>query len=207
MKNFFVVSAVFCTTIGTSLTAFAQPAPNFIEGIELEAPSMAYTAPLLKQPVISSATGLVSLVSVATEACKTYQFKYALLLNREVESISNSRLFQFIEEWWDTRYRYGGTTKSGIDCSAFTSLLMAEVFQKNLPRTAKEQYSIAQKIDDSELAEGDLVFFNTRGGVSHVGVYLSEGYFVHASTSTGITINNLTESYYQKRYLRAARVM
>jgi len=123
----------------------------------------------------------------------------------EAESISNVSLFGFIEEWWNTAYRYGGTTKKGIDCSAFTGLLLSTVYFTGVPRTAREQYASSEKINRDEMQEGDLVFFNTRGGVSHVGVYLANNYFVHASTSRGVTISNLNDNYFGKRFIGAGR--
>ena len=78
----------------------------------------------------------------------------------------------------------GGTTKKGIDCSALTSSLLLAVYGFDIPRTARQQYDATEHIDKDELKEGDLVFFNTHGGVSHVGVYLENDYFVHASSST-----------------------
>ncbi|HEY8398082.1 MAG TPA: NlpC/P60 family protein, partial [Flavihumibacter sp.] len=112
----------------------------------------------------------------------------------------------FIEEWWGTRYRYGGNTKQGIDCSAFTCNLASSVFGKQLPRTARQQFDAAQKIPAEYLQEGDLVFFNTRGGISHVGVYLRNNKFVHASTSGGVMISDLNEEYFRKRFVGAGRL-
>ncbi|MEX0636398.1 MAG: NlpC/P60 family protein, partial [Ferruginibacter sp.] len=119
----------------------------------------------------------------------------------EIESIINFTLFQFIEDWWRTSYRYGGTGKNGIDCSALTGLLFSTVYGISLPRTAREQYNKSKKIKRQHLSEGDLVFFNTRVGVSHVGVILSNDYFVHASTSNGVTISSLNDAYYSKKYI------
>ncbi len=133
------------------------------------------------------------------------QFKYAILLNDNVENMNNLALLQYIDSWYGTRYRYGGTTRSGVDCSAFTGQLCSSVFGKNIPRTAREQFEQCQKIPSEYLQTGDLVFFNTRGGVSHVGVYLLNNKFVHASTSSGVVISDLDESYYKSRYLGAGR--
>ena len=145
-------------------------------------------------------------VGMATEFCSSLQFKYAQLLNSNVELVTNTSLIGFIDDWWGTKYRYGGTTKKGIDCSSFTGLLMGSVFGFALPRTAKQQYSVCSKLNKDDMLEGDLVFFNTRGGVSHVGVYLGDGYFVHSSSSAGVTINSLNESYYSRKFIGGGRI-
>ncbi|MBL0146373.1 MAG: C40 family peptidase [Chitinophagaceae bacterium] len=133
------------------------------------------------------------------------QFKYAQLMDVDVESLTNTKLLNFIDEWWATRYRYGGTTKKGIDCSSLTGTLLRDVYGVTVPRTAREQYRISTKLKREELAEGDFVFFNTRGGVSHVGIYLTNGYFVHSSVHSGVVISSLDESYYSKKYIGGGR--
>ena len=135
------------------------------------------------------------------------QFKYAIQLDVPVETLTNTALYNLIDEWWDTPYRLGGSTKKGIDCSAFVQTLMLGVFAVQLPRTAREQRSISTQIATEELREGDLVFFNTRGGVSHVGVYLHNNKFVHASTSGGVMISDLNEDYWRRKYLGAGRIL
>lgn len=134
------------------------------------------------------------------------QFKYAMMLNVDVESLKNISLLGFIENWFGTRYRFGGTTKKGIDCSALTGSLLLAVYGFALPRTAHEQYDATEHIDKDSLKEGDLVFFNTRGGVSHVGLYLENNFFVHASSSQGVTISNLDDQYYSKRFICGGRI-
>ena len=133
------------------------------------------------------------------------QFRYAILMDVEVEQLANQALYNYISDWWGTPYRMGGDTKRGIDCSAFVQGLMVSVYGVSLPRVAREQKNSCRSLSAAELQEGDLLFFNTRGGVSHVGVYLHNNYFVHASTSGGITISSLNESYWQRRYLGAGR--
>ncbi|MBC7826855.1 MAG: C40 family peptidase [Chitinophagaceae bacterium] len=115
-------------------------------------------------------------------------------------------MLEFIEEWYGTPYRYGGTSKQGVDCSAFVNFFMSAVYGLSVPRNSKEQYSAAKKIKKKQLEEGDLVFFNTRGGVSHVGVYLGNNKFAHASTSSGVTISDLDDDYYDRRYVGSGRV-
>ncbi len=133
-------------------------------------------------------------------------FKYAMLMDVDVESLSNTTLYDFVTEWYGTHYRMGGTTKKGIDCSAFTGTLLSSVFSLSVPRTAREQYNICEHINKEELMAGDLVFFNTRGGVSHVGVYLDNNHFVHSSSSKGVMISSLDDGYFSKKFIGGGRV-
>ncbi len=206
MKKLFplIIFALFFTKVS------AQPHFKFIDGIELKADAVEYgleepLAPRTNKPAVIAFAPVAGSLKLATEACKSIQFKYAQLMDMDIESITNFSMFSFVEDWLKTRYRYGGTTKAGIDCSAFTGLLLATVSGIRVPRTARAQYAASEKIDRDEMKEGDLVFFNTRGGVSHVGVYLANDYFVHASSSEGVTISNLNEAYYSKRYIGSGR--
>jgi len=142
---------------------------------------------------------------VEIEKASGLQIKYALLLNTEVEQIQNVSLYQNIDDWYGTRYKLGGTTKDGIDCSAFVQTIFLSAFGVTLPRMAKDQYKVARRISRTELKEGDLLFFDTRGGVSHVGIYLHNNKFVHASVS-GVTISDMFEPYYVKHFISAGRV-
>jgi lipoprotein Spr len=139
------------------------------------------------------------------EQLSQLQFKYAMITDREVEAICNLPLYRFIEEWMDTPYRLGGNSKDGIDCSGFSGTLMTSVYSSRLPRTAREQYAATERVERDELMEGDLVFFNNRGGVSHVGVYLGNNFFVHSSTKNGVIISSLNDTYYSRHYLGAGR--
>jgi lipoprotein Spr len=146
------------------------------------------------------------LYSTDIEKCNALQFKYAILLEQPVETVTNERLVAFMESWYGTPYRFGGEDRKGIDCSAFCYLLMDTVYGIALPRTAKSQYEMGIKIKKEQLQQGDLVFFNTTGGISHVGVYLANNKFVHAATSNGVAISDLEDMYYKKRYIGATRV-
>jgi lipoprotein Spr len=139
------------------------------------------------------------------ENAGTIQLKYALLLDVEVEQAINLNLFKLLDEWMGTRYRLGGTSKEGIDCSAFMQTLFLSLYGITLPRTAREQYDFSRKISRTELKEGDLVFFNTIGGVSHVGMYLQNNKFVHASTG-GVTISDLYDEYWSRKFIGVGRV-
>ena len=140
------------------------------------------------------------------ESANDLQIKYSVLLNTEVERLQNKILLVKMDEWYGTRYRLGGTTKKGVDCSAFVQAVFLGAYAVSLPRTAREQHRIARKISRTELQEGDLLFFNTTGGVSHVGIYLQNNKFIHASASKGVTISDLFDPYYLRRFISAGRV-
>jgi hypothetical protein len=145
------------------------------------------------------------------ENCTSIQFKYAMIMDREVESIHNLELYNFINEWWAIRYRYGGSDQNGIDCSSFTEKLISKVYGFTVPRTSKDQFLLCNKVATSNLVEGDLVFFNTRStrrrkGISHVGLYLGNNYFVHSSVQDGVTISSLTDEYYSNKFISGGRI-
>ena len=218
MKNFFLVSVAIGIFSGTTLSAKAQPSVNieqvnaniaakkstkFIEGIEIKAVPATAAKPV---EISSKKSDNKNTESAAIESFSSLQFKYAQLLNVDVESLTNLTLFKEIEKWIGTRYRYGGANEKGIDCSAYSGTLVHNVFGLVLPRTARDQYAECIKLDREELLQGDLVFFNTRGGISHVGMYLGNGYFTHASTSIGVTISNLSETYWSKKFVGGGRL-
>lgn len=144
--------------------------------------------------------------SSSVEKASAVQLKYSVLLNTEVEQLQNDLLLEHVDEWYGTRYRMGGTTKKGVDCSAFVQAVYLSAFAVSLPRTAREQYKASRIISSTEIKEGDLVFFNTHGGVSHVGIYLQNNKFIHASSSQGVTVSDLFDPYYLRRFIGAGRI-
>lgn len=134
------------------------------------------------------------------------QIKYAELLGTEPEDVESTELLKSVDEWYGTRYQMGGTTKRGIDCSAFVQAVYLSAFAMSIPRTAFEQFRVTNRISAVEMREGDLVFFNTTGGVSHVGIYLRNNKFIHASSSKGVTVSDLFDPYYLKRFLGVGRI-
>jgi cell wall-associated NlpC family hydrolase len=119
----------------------------------------------------------------------------------------SSSLNSYIQQWLHTPYKYGGMSKSGVDCSGFSSIVMRDVFDIDIPRTAEDQYNSGEKIRDGWRKPGDLVFFkNVRGrGVDHVGIFLGNNRFVHASTKKGVIVSDLDEDYYHQRYVGSCR--
>jgi len=142
------------------------------------------------------------------EKANWLQLKYSIKMDVAVESINNIPLLQKIDEWWGTPYCMGGSTKGCVDCSFFTLDVMSNIYHTSLKRTAAEQYEQATKIDWSDLKEGDLIFFKTEGrrNITHVGIYLTNNKFAHASTSQGVTISDLADPYWRKRLYSLGRV-
>lgn len=124
-------------------------------------------------------------------------------------SMPKQQLADIIMDWLGTRYHYGGTSRSGIDCSAYMQVLFTGAFNYTLPRTSLAQSQIGKTVGRrSDLQFGDLVFFATRSGrtVSHVGMYLGDNLFTHSSSRYGVTISSLESTYYSKRLVAARRL-
>lgn len=133
--------------------------------------------------------------------------KYAEKLGVSKSQIKNTVLYSFIDDWYGTKYKYGGLSKSGVDCSGFCNILYKEVYKKQLPRSTKEIAEQLKKVSKTKLEEGNLVFFNIEGKKNaHVGVYLINNRFVHASTSKGVIISSLENPYYKKAYSKGGKI-
>ncbi|MDY4281722.1 MAG: NlpC/P60 family protein [[Pasteurella] mairii] len=114
------------------------------------------------------------------------------------------QLAQVYQEWVGTRYRLGGESKNGIDCSAFTQIALADAFGISLPRSTFEQRHVGKQIQKANLKPGDLVFFRAN---RHVGIYIGNNEFMHAGTRSGVTISSLTDSYWSRTYTQSRRVI
>ncbi len=150
-------------------------------------------------------------VAVDPDVFRTLWLAYVDAGSHEVTEagVEKQRLMDMIMEWLGTRYHYGGRSRQGIDCSAFIQELYESVAGLQLPRTAAEQSMVGIPIKDrTKLQFGDLVFFNTRRRVhvSHVGIYLGDNLFAHASSRYGVTISSLESTYYGKRFIGGARL-
>ncbi len=179
---------------------------KFLSGISTSDEGL--KGPERSAPFISSSKTTAGVDS--REKFNNLQFKYAILTNTPVELLTNRKLLDFMDEWYGIPYHYGGTDKEGIDCSAFACLLIADVYQVNdLPRISRDQFTESRRIPKTHLREGDLVFFHTLGKghtVTHVGVYLYNNRFIHASIA-GVQISDLSEGYYASHYIGAGRVI
>lgn len=121
--------------------------------------------------------------------------------------IQDDKLRAAIESWYGTPYLYGGCTKKGVDCSCFVGNVYKSAYGKTIKRTANDIYEQSTVVNKNKLREGDLVFFtNSKNRVSHVGIYLSDDMFVHSSTSHGVIISKLTDSYWSKHFYKGGKI-
>lgn len=122
--------------------------------------------------------------------------------------IHKEEMMDFVMEWLGTPYRFGGDSPRGIDCSAFTRRAYRNILGIEIPRTANYQYAVGEEIPIEDLEFGDLVFFRTRyyAPITHVGIYLGDDLFAHASSRNGVTVSSLTSGYYSRKYRGAKRL-
>ena len=118
-----------------------------------------------------------------------------------------SKIIKTAKKYIGCPYKWGGTSPKGFDCSGYVGYVFS-AHGVELPRTSREQYNFGTKVSKSNLQPGDLVFFNTSGkGVSHVGIYIGDGQFIHSGTTRGVVIAELFSNYWMNLYLGARRVL
>lgn len=118
--------------------------------------------------------------------------------------LKNKQLYRFITDWTGVQYRLGGLDKKGIDCSGFALLLQKDIYGNALPRRSRDQADVVKEKRVDNLNEGDLIFFSFGGSaVDHVGVYLNNNFFVHASTTRGVVVDDLSMPAYQRAIVKA----
>lgn len=128
-------------------------------------------------------------------------------LGLQCDDDDNEALYAAVNRWLGVPYKYGGTDRKGIDCSAFVGTIYKEVYGKTLHRTSNDMLRDVNLIGKSQLREGDILFFtNSKGKVSHVGIYLKDGLFAHASTSQGVCVSKVDDSYWTKHFYKGGRV-
>ncbi|MGD2187093.1 MAG: NlpC/P60 family protein [Desulfobacterales bacterium] len=123
--------------------------------------------------------------------------------DREIEK----RLRQEYRRWKGIRHRLGGSGTRGIDCSGFVKTIYKDVFNIDLPRTSKAQLKHGRPVSFQELQAGDLVFFKPPTYPRHVGIFLSDSEFVHASKNKGVTLSKIDKTYWRKYYWTARRIL
>ncbi len=126
-------------------------------------------------------------------------------INKEAQV--KAKLEQIYKKYKGTKYRYGGTTSRGFDCSGFVQRVYKEAFNIDLPRSTRDMMKLGKKINKNELKPGDLVFFHPTRKYYHVGIYLGNGVFIHASTSRGVIKSDLSLNYWKKSYIKGRRIL
>lgn len=153
---------------------------------------------------------IVLLLFLASCGTRKYTAKTNTNASKAADAMANlksKQLYKFITDWTGVKYRFGGLDKSGIDCSGFALLLEKEIYGVTLPRISRDQANFVKKKNYGALEEGDLVFFSFGGNdVDHVGVYLNNGFFVHASTTRGVIVDDLNLPAYQKVLVKSGSV-
>lgn len=162
---------------------------------------------------------LICSIGLLLQACATvqpaprYTHAKGTAVERELKARQRGgpqRLRAVVDSYLGVPYKWGGTTRAGMDCSAFTRAAFRETYGIELPRTSKQMYQLGRFLPQRQaLRPGDLVFFKDTfagAGISHVGVYLGDGQFAHASSSQGVTITPLSNPYFNKRYAGGRRI-
>lgn len=133
---------------------------------------------------------------------------YSQVIGVSSEYIMNTDLYVAVENLLGTPYKYAGTTAKGIDCSAFVKRVYEKAYCLLLSGNSYSLYKESKPVNKNNLHEGDLVFFKTNRNktISHVGVYLGNDKFAHASRSNGVIISDLQSPYYNKSFVRGGRL-
>jgi len=124
------------------------------------------------------------------------------------DSSATPYLYYSVYEWLYTKYKYAGKTKKGIDCSGFVSKMYSEVYCIALSGGVQNIWPLVKPVEKNELKEGDILFFKIkRGQMSHVGIYLGNNKFAHASVHSGVIISDLNETYYKRYFYKGGRII
>ncbi len=177
--------------------------------------------------------GLIVFVSACASTTSSVRFSAKLISKEEIKSLeadaerepdddavvdvlpppkvlptnARERLENEMDKYLGVRYRYGGTGIAGMDCSGFVSRVFYDALNISLPRSSAAQAKVGVAVSRAKLEFGDLVFFKIRRNrISHVGIYVGDNNFVHASTKLGVIVSSLDEPYYKRRYVTARRI-
>lgn len=149
---------------------------------------------------------LVFLITTTIACVSTRINRPGRMLSSDKDLTCNN-IISAAKPWLGTPYKYGGTDMDGVDCSGFVQQIYLQVFDIKLPRTTEEMFAEGSIVREGWLTCSDLVFFkNIRGsGVDHVGIYIGNDRFIHASSSSGVVISDLTSEYYSEHFVSARR--
>ena len=158
----------------------------------------------MKMSTIYSAL-VMAVLSIVIVGCSSSK----KVTKEQYDDIPKNAIEKEARTWLGTKYKYGGNTRNGIDCSGLVVEVFRSVMGIKLPRTSAEQQKYCKNINKSELHPGDLLFFATgkkKKSVTHVGIYIGDGRMIHASSSRGVIVSGINEAYYRRRYLSSGRI-
>jgi len=149
-------------------------------------------------------------------SCSQKQYKIKIIDDNK-QTISTSKtpdentikniILKEFKKWEGTPHKMGGNNKKGIDCSGFTHYMYTELFNVRVPRTTKQFFTAGIKINKSQLKPGDLVAFKPPSYPRHVGIYIGNNKFIHASTTKGVMMSDLDNPYWKKYYVMSRRII
>jgi cell wall-associated NlpC family hydrolase len=146
-------------------------------------------------------------VKDTTTVDRSFYKSYSAKLGVTLSGKENRDFIREIATWIGTPYKYGGSDHNGTDCSGFTMMVYKKVFNISLNRSCADQVNNTEPVDKKNLKCGDLIFFKiNKPKASHVGIYIADNKFVHASSKRGVVVNDLSETYYTKYYYSAGRI-
>lgn len=145
---------------------------------------------------------------ISRMATREFYQEHSRKLGFHLSGKENPALIAEVSSWMGSPYRHGGFTRQGADCSGFVWQVYRQVYGYSVPRTTDAMASVSRKVRPRRLKEGDLVFFRINKGrkVSHVGIYLGQDKFIHASTYRGVIVSDLNEYYYARRIVYGGRI-
>lgn len=134
-------------------------------------------------------------------------FSSSVVQKSQRPSTTKAQLLEQFHHWEGVRYQWGGTGVNGIDCSALTQKIYSAALKKLLPRTTGEQIKEGEPVPVSQLLPGDLIFFKPKKSVRHVGIYIGNNKFMHASSSQGVTLSSLENPFWVAHFETARRIL
>lgn len=179
--------------------------PNLPHFYRLSGTSLVFSTALLLSGCFSNPVVKESLSTTEPVVVPDVEDKSSGLLEPQLTLDTKSLLLGYHEQWEGTPYKFGGNSREGIDCSAYVMNAYRSVFDVSLPRTTLAQAEVGEPIDKSELVPGDLVLFKTGRNSRHVGIFVGDNGFMHASSSKGVIISSLDNVYWRKKYWKSIR--
>lgn len=202
-----VFSTVFAVGLLWSLNGCGPTAPRF-RVTESSTAGKEEQKAVSRPDTADAGTSDVEIASDEAENVIAGRRSFKTEKNAAISNLDQAKMMREISKKMGVSYKLGGMDDEGIDCSAYTLNVYKASMGKPLPRSSAEQYRVGEAVEYADLKFGDLVFFNTTGeSASHVGIYLGDDLFAHASVSLGVTISSLETFYYKKRYEGARRIV